>query len=45
MAKKNRYVDVLLPNVTVQEGEEPVLFEDILRFMENREYRIGENWW
>ena len=42
MAKKNRYVDVLRPNVTVQEGEEPVIFEDILRFMENREYRIGE---
>lgn len=42
MAKKNRYVDVLRPTVTVQDGAEPVPFETILRFMENREYRIGE---
>lgn len=42
MAKKNRYVDVLRPDVKVRNGDEPILFEDILRFMENREYRIGE---
>lgn len=42
MATRPRYVDVLSPRVTVAEGASPVLFEDILRFMENREYRIGE---
>ena len=42
MATKARYVDVLSPRVNVQEGAEPVLFEDILRFMENKEYRLGE---
>ena len=42
MATKARYVDVLSPRVNVQEGNEPVLFEDILFFMENKEYRLGE---
>jgi len=42
MATKARFVDVLQPNVNVQDGEAPVLFENILRFMENREYRLGE---
>ncbi len=44
MATKARYVDVLSPRITVQEGENQVLFEDVLVFMnaEGREYRIGE---
>lgn len=42
MATKTRYVDVLSPKVTVAEGEEPVFFEDILLFMEGREYRLNE---
>ena len=42
MATKARFVDILSPIVEVQEGAVPVLFEDILRFMVGREYRIGE---
>lgn len=44
MATKVRNVDVLSPRITVQDGENPVLFEDVLSFMnaEGREYRIGE---
>jgi hypothetical protein len=42
MATKARYVDVLSLRVTVPEGASPVLFEEILRFMENREYRLRE---
>ena len=42
MATKTRYVDVLSPKVEVIGEENTILFEDILRFMEGREYRLGE---
>lgn len=42
MATKARYVDVLSPNVSVLEGAATVSFEDILKFMVGREYRVGE---
>lgn len=42
MATKTRYVDVLSPQVEVIGEENTILFEDILRFMEGREYRLGE---
>lgn len=39
MATKVRHVDVLSPVITVPDGAEPILFEDILRFLEGREYQ------
>lgn len=42
MATKARYVDVLSPVITVQDGDAPVLFEDILRFMVGKEYVVNE---
>jgi len=44
MATKARFVDVLAPKVTVQEGEDQVSFADVLRFMAmgRREYRVGD---
>lgn len=42
MPTKARFVDVLSPVITTQEGAAPVTFENVLRFMQDREYRIGE---
>lgn len=44
MGTKARYVDILSPVITVQDNAQPVLFEDILRFMENKEYKFGEKY-
>ena len=42
MATKARSVDVLSPVITVQDGDTPVLFEDILQFMAGKEFVVNE---
>ena len=43
MANKKRSVDVLSVNFRYADGEaRSVQFSDILRFMNNREYRLNE---